>query len=64
MKISKEGSADFLFGNTKKINNGDNKSKLPETRSKIDGLIILVLLSQVIYLGISPYIYQNFFGQF
>ena len=61
MKISKEGSADFLFGNTKKINNMDNKSKLPETRSKIiDGLIILVLLSQVIYLGISPYIYQNF----
>ena len=61
MKISKEGSADFLFGNTKKINNMDTKSKLPETRSKIiDGLIILVLLSQVIYLGISPYVYQNF----
>ena len=63
MKISKEGSADFLFGNTKKINNMDTKSKLPETRSKIiDGLIILVLLSQVIYLGISPYIYQNIFS--
>ena len=61
MKISKEGSADFLFGNTKKISNMDTKSKLPETRSKIiDGLIILVLLSQVIYLGISPYVYQNF----
>lgn len=61
MKISKEGSADFLFGNTKKINNMDTKSKLPETRSKIiDGLIILVLLSQVIYLGISSYVYQNF----
>ena len=61
MKISKEGSADFLFGNTKKINNMDAKSKLPETRSKIiDGLIILVLLSQVIYLGISSYVYQNF----
>lgn len=61
MKISKEGSADFLFGNTKKINNMDTKSKLPETRSKIiDVLIILVLLSQVIYLGISPYVYQNF----
>lgn len=61
MKISKEGSADFLFGNTKKISNMDTKSKLPETRSKIiDGLIILVLLSQVIYLGISSYVYQNF----
>ena len=62
MKISKEGSADFLFGNTKKFYDIEDKSILPETKSKIiDSVLVLVLCIQTFYLASTPYIFQNFF---
>ena len=64
MKISKEGSADFLFGNTKKFYDIEDKSILPETKSKIiDSVLVLVLCIQTFYLASTPYIFQNFFSE-
>ena len=64
MKISKEGSADFLFGNTKKFYDIEDKSILPQTKSKIiDSVLVLVLCIQTFYLASTPYIFQNFFSE-
>ena len=64
MKISKEGSADFLFGNTKKFYDIEDKSILPETKSKIiDSVLVLVLCIQIFYLASTPYVFLNFFSE-
>ena len=64
MKISKEGSADFLFGNTKKFYDIEDKSILPETKSKIiDSVLVLVLCIQTFYLASTPYVFLNFFSE-
>ena len=64
MKISKEGSADFLFGNTTKFYDIEDKSILPETKSKIiDSVIVLVLCVQTFYLASTPYVFLNFFSE-
>ena len=64
MKISKEGSADFLFGNTRKFYDIEDKSILPQTKSRIiDSVLVLVLCIQTFYLASTPYIFQNFFSE-
>ena len=64
MKISKEGSADFLFGNTRKFYDIEDKSILPQTKSRIiDSVLVLVLCIQTFYLASTPYIFQNFFPE-
>ena len=64
MKISKEGSADFLFGNTRKFYDIEDKSILPQTKSRIiDSVLVFVLCIQTFYLASTPYIFQNFFSE-
>ena len=60
----KRGVRRFLFGNTKKFYDIEDKSILPETKSKIiDSVLVLVLCIQTFYLASTPYIFQNFFSE-
>ena len=64
MKISKEGSADFLFGNTRKFYDIEDKALLPQTKSRIiDSVLVLVLCIQTLYLASTPYMFQNYFSE-